>query len=561
VPKMDEQWMFLLIGGIGLFFLGMKMMSEGLKRIAGERMKAILNMVTKLPIVGVLVGAVVTCLIQSSSATTVMVVGFVNAGLLALKQAISVIMGANIGTTFTAWLVSSMSIFKITHYALPAIGIGFAITTFCKGRKAKSWGDVVIGFGLLFLGLSLMKDAFSPLQDSEQIKQLFVQFSDNPLLGVLVGTIITVVLQSSSATIAIVQVLAFNGLITFDAAIPLILGDNIGTTITAQLAAAAGTNLNARRTAMSHTLFNLFGVAYMLVFVYLGWYSKAIDFIIPGQITIKNIMFHIAVAHSVFNVTNVIIFLPFIGFLEKMSILLVPKRKGMIDLGTQYLEKHLLDTPTLAMEQARNESIYLLKVASKAVNASLEGFVNEDNHKIESVAEYERGTDNLQSEITQYLIDLSQRELSQEESAELPVWIHNVNDMERIGDHSQNIAELAKRKIDENLSFSQEAKAELNEMCDEIRQMLLEADQALRSCDEGVANNMLARESRINKLHDKLKESHINRLNQGSCKIASGFVFLEFIDNLEKIGDRLTNIAQSVLGKMKWCVEQQDVGV
>jgi len=558
---MDEQWMFLLIGGIGLFFLGMKMMSEGLKRIAGERMKAILNMVTKLPIVGVLVGAVVTCLIQSSSATTVMVVGFVNAGLLALKQAISVIMGANIGTTFTAWLVSSMSIFKITHYALPAIGIGFAITTFCKGRKAKSWGDVVIGFGLLFLGLSLMKDAFSPLQDSEQIKQLFVQFSDNPLLGVLVGTIITVVLQSSSATIAIVQVLAFNGLITFDAAIPLILGDNIGTTITAQLAAAAGTNLNARRTAMSHTLFNLFGVAYMLVFVYLGWYSKAIDFIIPGQITIKNIMFHIAVAHSVFNVTNVIIFLPFIGFLEKMSILLVPKRKGMIDLGTQYLEKHLLDTPTLAMEQARNESIYLLKVASKAVNASLEGFVNEDNHKIESVAEYERGTDNLQSEITQYLIDLSQRELSQEESAELPVWIHNVNDMERIGDHSQNIAELAKRKIDENLSFSQEAKAELNEMCDEIRQMLLEADQALRSCDEGVANNMLARESRINKLHDKLKESHINRLNQGSCKIASGFVFLEFIDNLEKIGDRLTNIAQSVLGKMKWCVEQQDVGV
>jgi len=262
---MTKDLIFGLIGGLGFFFFGMQLMSGGLKKIAGERLKKILHMATKIPIVAILVGAAMTCLMQSSSATTVMVVGFVNAGLLVLKQAISVVIGANIGTTCTAWIVSSMSVFKVTQYALPAVGIGFALMKLGRTRKARFWGQVLMGFGFLFLGLSFMKDAFAPLKNSQHVKDMFVVLSDNPLLGILIGIIFTVLLQSSSATVAIIQVLAFNGLISFPAAIPIILGDNIGTTVTAQMA-AVGTNLAARRTAMAHTLFNVIGVTYMLFF-------------------------------------------------------------------------------------------------------------------------------------------------------------------------------------------------------------------------------------------------------------------------------------------------------
>jgi phosphate:Na+ symporter len=352
--------------------------------------------------------------------------------------------------------------------------IGFFIMAFAKTRRRQAIGEVLVGFGMLFIGLEFMEDAFAPLKDTTWLKDLFVRFSDHPLLGVFVGMIFTVLLQSSSATIVIVQVLAFNGLISFEAAIPLILGDNIGTTITAQLSAAAGTNLNARRAAMSHTVFNVIGVAYMLIFVYSGLYVKAVDMLVPGVLTTQNVMVHIAVAHSLFNVTNVIIFLPFVGLLEKISIVLVPKKKGVIEPGPQYLEKRLLETPPLAMEQVKNEVIYMLKVASKSVRFAIETFMNNDIIKIRDVLEYERVTDNLQSEITQYLIDLSQRELSSDESEELPVWIHNVNDIERIADHSQNIAELARRKIEEKLPFTEEANNEINLMWNEVQQMLQE---------------------------------------------------------------------------------------
>jgi len=548
---MGKEMIFQLIGGLGFFFFGMKTMSEGLKKISGERLKGFLHMVTKLPLIGVFVGAFITCIIQSSSATTVLVIGFVNAGLLALKQAIAVIMGANIGTTFTAWLVSSMSFFKITSYALPAVGVGFAIMSLAKTNKRQSWGEVILGFGILFMGLYFMKDAFVPLKESEFIKDIFISFSNTPWLGVLAGIVFTFLLQSSSATIAIVQILAFNGIITFEAAIPLILGDNIGTTITAQMA-AVGTNLNARRAAMSHTLFNVIGVAYMLIFVYLGWFGKFIDIIIPGEITTANIMFYIAVAHSTFNVINTLVFLPFIGFLENMSIRLVPRTEESIDFGTQYLEKHLLDTPSLALEQVYNEIIYMLTISRKAATHAIASFVESDTKRIEKTLMLETVTDNLQSEITQYIIDLSKKNLPPGEAEAVPVLIHNVNDLERIGDHSQNLAELARRKIEEDLSFNDQAVSEIQLMWDQIGQMFEEADYALRNNDVKTARKMLEREKHINRLQEQFKQSHILRLNDGSHHLDSGFIFLEFIDNLEKIGDRLTNIAQSVIGKMRW---------
>lgn len=555
---MTENSLFLIIGGLGLFFFGMRTMSMGLKKVAGERLKAILHHATKLPLIGVLVGAFVTCLIQSSSATTVMVVGFVNAGLLSLKQSISVVMGANIGTTFTAWLVSSMSVFKITSYALPCIGIGFAVMAISKIRKNQAIGEVLLGFGMLFLGLHFMKDACDPLRDSQIVRDIFVSFCRNPLLGIFVGGIFTVILQSSSATIAILQVLAFNGVIPFESTLPVILGDNIGTTITAQLA-AIGTNINARRTAMSHTMFNVLGTMYMLVFVYLGWYAKAVDFLIPGEVTSRNIMLHIAVAHTLFNVVNTIIFLPLIGLLERISIWLVPKKKDTIDFETKYLEPHLLDTPTLALEQIHNEIAYMMKVAEKAVSHALTGLFEGSLKSIEKVSELEDFTDTLQSEITQYIVELSQRNLAKEESSQLPVLIHNVNDIERIGDHSQNLSELIKRKIEENLPFTDSAMAEIRNMVHEINCMLTEGKKALQQDDLESAEKMLEREGKVNLMRDTYKQNHIRRLHEGSCNMNAGFIFVELIDNLEKIGDRLTNVAQSVIGRMQWEVAHRKV--
>jgi len=539
------------MGGLGLFFFGMQIMSDGLKKIAGERLKSILHMVTKLPIMGILVGAAVTCLIQSSSATTVMVVGFVNAGLIALKQAIGVIIGANIGTTCTAWLVSSMSVFKITQYALPVIGIGFAIKTFGRTKKARFYGQVVMGFGLLFIGLGFMQDAFEPLKESQKVKDLFINLGDHPLLGVAVGMGITMLIQSSSATIAIVQVMAFNGLISFPAAITLMLGGDIGTTITAQLA-AVGTNLEARRAAMSHTLFNVISVSGAMIFVYNGLFIKAVDLIIPGQVTIKNIMFHIAIANSLFKVISAGVFLPFIGTLEKMCIWLIPKKKGVLDMGPQYLEKHLLDTPPIAIEQARKESVRMAELACRSVSAAAQSFFEKNPKLLKPVPELEQAVDNLQSAITGYLVELSQRDLSQEESEALPVLIHSVNDIERIGDHSENIAELTERVVDKKLTFSAEAEYELKLMWNELSSMMIETESALRNDDHVLAQKVLQREETINRYQLDLKNAHVSRVSCMQCDLQSGVVFTDFVDNMEKIGDHLTNIAQAILGEMRW---------
>lgn len=546
-----KEFIFLLAGGLGFFFFGMQMMSDGLKKATGEKLKSFLHSATKYPVMGVLIGTFVTCLIQSSSATTVMTVGFVNAGLLALRQAISVIMGANIGTTFTAWLVSAMSIFKITTYSLPAVGIGYLIMRFGKTRKIRTFGEVLMGFGFLFIGLSFMKDAFTPLKNSHIIKDVFLSFSFNPLLGILAGIIFTVLLQSSSATIAIVQVLAFNGVLTFDAAIPIILGDNIGTTITAQLA-ALGTNIHARRTAMSHTLFNLFGCFYMLVFVYLGWFSDIIHVLIPGEITTASVMFYIAFSHTFFNLINTIVFLPFIGLLEKISIILVPKKPGTVDIGTQYLEKHVLESPSVALELIQKETAYMLSLASKSVSAAVMDFLNNSAESTRKIDSLEEAIDNLQAEITQYIVELSQKELTENENSQLPVLIHTVNDIERIGDHSKNIMELALRKKEEKMPFTEHALKELNSMWAELEKMLSGTETILKTYNISKAESILELEAKLNTFLDNLKNNHIERLNKKECSIRSSVVFLDFIVNLEKIGDHLTNIAQGIIGKMRW---------
>ncbi len=543
---------FGLIGGLAFFLFGMKLMSEGLRKVAGEGLKKIIHLFTKTPFIGVLVGAGVTCLIQSSSATSVMVIGLVNAALLTLRQAISVILGANIGTTLTAWLVSSMAVFKITHYALPAVGLGFALNSLGKSSKTKEWGEVILGFGILFVGLSIMKDSFLPLGQHQIVKDTLVKFSAYPILGVLVGMLVTMVLQSSSATIAIVQVLAFNGLISFEAAIPVILGENIGTTITAELA-AIGTNLSARRATRCHALFNIIGVAYMMVPVYLGIYSKVVGWFFPGPVTTTNVMAHIAVSHTIFNVFNTfVVFLPLIGWLEKISIKMIPGEVELSESVPQYLEKRLLDTPPVALEQATKEIVRMAKLSREAINNAVEGFFNNDRKLLAKACKREKVTDDLQKEIAQYLIELSQRNLNPDEAEELPVLLHSINDIERIGDHAVNIVELAERRVEQKLPFSSIAFLELNEMYQQVDKMMNEVINALEHDDLDEAREAMDRENEINKFQTDLRQSHVQRLNDGNCKLLSGLIFIDFVDNLEKVGDHLTNIAQSVLRGLRW---------
>ncbi len=548
---MSTDLIFMLVGGVGLFFFGMRQMSNGLKNMAGDGLKQMLFLGNKLPIIGVIVGTFVTCLMQSSSATTVMVVGFANAGLLSLKQAISVIIGANIGTTFTAWLVSLMSVSKFIVYVLPAIGIGFAVNTLAARKKTRFFGQILLGFGLFFLGLDLMKDAFLPFKDNQDVTNIILSFSGNPLMGVLIGMLFTVIVRSSGATIAIVQVMAFNGLISFPATIPIILGDNIGTTITAQLASIGGT-ISARRAAMSHILFNVIGVGYMLGLVYTGWFTKFIYALVPWELTSGNIMVYIAIANSVFKGVNAVLFLPFLGQLEKVCVFFLPQNKGDVTPRPKSLERHLLSTPNIAVEQARKETVRMIDLAAESVSLAVKGFLENDLSLSVPVSKIEKAVDNLQSEITQYLVELSQEDLTEEISEELPVLIHDVNDIERIGDHAENIVEFTERKIEMKLPFTEKAISELKLMWGELGSMLAETRGALLTDNSALAENVLRREQEINRFQVELKKWHVDRLSNGICDIRSGVIFIDLVDNMEKIGDHLTNIAQGVIGKMRW---------
>lgn len=548
---MIEDLTFQLIGGLGFFLFGMKFMSEGLRKVASDRLKNILSYLTKNRFIALMMGAGVTALIQSSSAMTVMLVGFVNAGLMTFKQALPVVLGANIGTTFTAWLVSFFAVFKITHYALPAVGIGFLLMIVARKPSLRQWGEVLFGFGVLFVGIGFMKDAFEPLESSERILDIMVNFSKYPILGVLVGTVVTVLLQSSSATIALVQILAFRGLIDFPSAIPIILGDNIGTTITAQIARIGGTT-GARRVAWAHTLFNVIGTSYMLVFVYLGWYSRFIQWIIPGDLDLKNIMLHIALAHSIFNVSNSIIFFPLIPALQKFVERLVKPRGDVVDLEPQYLEKHLIETPSIALEQSKKEIIRMLSLAGSALKNAYELYRTGNTALSRKVARREQAVDNLQGEITQYLIEISMEGLEQDEAEQIPVFIHSVNDIERIADNAVNIVELGQRRSDKDLSFSSTAIEELDTMYKVVNDMLRDVSVGLETGDLDAAREAMIKEDELNRMQNLLRKAHTRRLSEGSCNMLSGIVFIDCVDCFEKIGDHLSNIAEGILGGFRW---------
>jgi len=542
-----RELVFGLIGGLGLLLFGMMLMSEGLQKVAGAKLKQVLKFLTDKSIVGVLVGTIVTAIIQSSSATSVMMIGFVNAGLMTLRQAIGVIMGANIGTTITAQLIA----FQLDKYALPAIGIGFGLMFFGKQKRLKFWGQVLLGFGLLFFGLVVIKQVFAPLKDMPQVSDFFVRFSSNPLLGILAGILITLLLQSSSAVVGFIMALALVGVIDFTTAISAMLGSNIGTTVTAQLA-SIGTSIPSRRTAMAHTIEKTIGVLIVLPFVYTGAFQRLVDVITPGIVTDGNIMRHVANAHTMFNVSCTMIFLPFIPLIAKIATFLVPGEVELDHAQPKYLEEHLLATPSIAIDQSVKEIVGMLDLSKLAVNEAMRSFFDKDPNLLKKVSKKEDAIDNLQSEITGYVVKISQGDLTPEESEKLPVLLHSVNDVERIGDHAENLAELAERAIEEKLPFSDTAIGELKDIYREVDSMMEDVKEAFFSQRPDCAKRALAREDKINKLQLQLRGNHIRRLNERRCVPLSGVIFLDFVNNLEKIGDHLTNIAQAICGSLQY---------
>jgi len=554
---MAVHMIFGTLGGLGLFLYGMMQMSGGLKKVAGKKLKNILESMTRNRIFGCGIGAGTTALIQSSSATTVMVVGFVNAGLLTLRQAISVIIGSNVGTTATAWLVSvsGLKTFEVTDYALPAVAIGFGLHVLGRRQTAKNVGQILLGFGILFLGIWFMKNAFSPLKDSSQMYSALIWFGRNPFFAVLAGMGITMLLQSSSASVALIQILAMQGAFgdnynqVLTVVIPFILGDNIGTTITAQLASLQA-NRNARRAAWAHTLFNVIGA--FICFWLINPLGDLVEIITPWKLQDTTIGPSIAVTHTTIKVFEAAFFLPLVGILEKFVVKLVPERPGDLFSRPTTLERHLLQTPELALNQVRREIVRMARTAKRAVNQAVEGLVEDNWRKLETAHMTEDVTDHLQYEITSYVAALSAKELTDEMSMELPVLLHTINDLERIGDHAVNIVEIAERKIEQKLSFSEVAHDEVAQLKKEAEQMCDYIIAALETHDMEAAKSALVNENNLNRMQLEFRRSHVQRMTEGLCSPEAGLIFCDLVDNVEKVGDHLTNIAQAVIGGLQW---------
>jgi phosphate:Na+ symporter len=547
------------IGGLGLFLFGMMLMSDGLKKAAGQRLRTILETMTRNTYVGFVVGAITTAVIQSSSATTVIVIGLVNAGLLTLKQSIGVIIGSNVGTTATAWLVSVAGFggLDIELYALPAVGLGFLLHIGGRTRWMKNVGTVLLGFGLLFLGIEYMKDSFSSLQESARVQELLVHYGGQSLLAILAGTILTMLIQSSSAAVAVVQLLAMGGAFGTDwqtalnVAIPFTLGADIGTTITAQIAAVQASR-TARRTAWAHTMFNVLGVVIAYPFVILGWYGALVDIVAPWELSQSTVAGSIAVAHTLFKIVSSAIFLPQARLLEKVATRLVPVRPSEAAARPMVLERHLLSTPEIALEQAQREILRMAQTAKTGVLDALDGLLESDRRKLQSARQMEEFTDTLQYEITSYLTELSGRQLSEEVAVHLPVLLHTVNDLERIGDHAVNIVQIAERKIDQKLSFTEPATAEANRLRKEAVEMFDRVIGALQDSDSPMAQSALLNEATLNQMQFDLRRNHVQRMTEGLCAPETGLIFVDLVDNVEKIGDHLANIAQAVIGGLQW---------
>lgn len=528
-----------LIGGLGLFLFGMNYMGDGLQKAAGNKMKNLLAALTKNKFMGLLVGTLVTAVIQSSSATTVMTIGFVNAGLMNLNQAVGIIMGANIGTTVTALLVS----LDITKIATLFVGIGVFVYLAAKKKKVKNIAEVVIGFGILFVGMDLMKNAMEPMKNSPLFIDAMTKFT-NPVLGILVGFAMTAVLQSSSATTGLLIAVSASGGMTLDMAYPVIFGQNIGTCVTAMLA-GIGANKTAKRAAVIHLLFNVLGT--LIFMLLLRRPVQAFVYVIVPEYVPQQI----AAAHILFNIINVTILFPFSKYLVKASEFIIKGGEEDGEKIVKYIDERLFATPPIAINQASKEVLRLGNIVHNQFEISAEAFLTKNETLVYKVFDIEKRVNSLTKLILEFLVKLDKEALTDDEKDKLVTMMNCLTDLERVGDHADNIAELALYKIENQVSFSDSAKQEFTEMYDITNQVFKLALDALTTIDCDDCNLVLKRDKEIDKMFKVLRNNHIERLNNHICEPNSGVIFLDTISNLERIGDHSSNIAITILEIIK----------
>lgn len=526
-----------LLGGLGMFLYGMTVMGEGLQKAAGSKLKKIIEMLTSNVVMGVLVGTVVTGIIQSSSATTVMVVGFVNAGIMSLSQAIGVIMGANIGTTVTAQLVS----FSLEDVAPIALGIGIIFYMFTSKEKTKQVAEILIGFGLLFTGMEFMKEAVEPLSELASFRNALLFLSKNPLLGILAGFAITGIVQSSSASMGMLIALASQGLVPITAALPILYGDNIGTCVTS-LISSLGASRNAKRAAVMHLSFNVIGtLLFMLVL------NKPIVAVVQ-HLDPANTARQIANAHTLFNLINVIILLPFAKYIVKLAERLVPVKEEEIELATanttKYIDERMFETPSIALGNTVQEVVRMGEKARKSFTYAMEGLITRDSKAIDKAFNYEKTVNTLHKSILDYLLKLSNTNINSDERIKADLLFHVVNDLERISDHAENIAEIDRLAVDGETKFSDIAKNEINEISDLLLKNINSAIEYIDTKNHDLYDEIEKTEEEVNMLVKQYRNEHMKRLSNGVCTVDSGILFLDLLTNFERISDHCSNIAE-----------------
>lgn len=540
---MSIENIMMLLCGLGLFLFGMKLMGDGLEMAAGSRLKNMISKLTTNKYMGALVGLAVTAVIQSSSATTVMVVGFVNAGLMNLAQAVGVIMGANIGTTVTGFMIA----LKLNSLAPIAIFLGVILMNFSKKTSHKHIGQIVTGFGVLFFGMSIMGDSMEPLSEMPEFQAIITQFK-NPLLGVLAGLVFTAIIQSSSASVGVLQALASQNIVTLESAVFVIYGQNIGTCVTAILS-CIGTTKTAKRTAVVHLLFNVIGTVIFILITLLLPFTEVVERLAPG-----NVMMQISLVHICFNVVCTAILLPLSNYLVKLSYMVVhgedPKKKAM---SLQYLDARILNTPPIAVAQVLKEVQRMSTIAQDSFARAMDMLLRRKVEGMEDLEGDESVLDYMNTAITEYLVKINGLDLEDEDRKLIGSLFHIVSDFERIGDHSINIGEIAQTIVSNKVVLSEDAKNELENMRGRVTAILKDAYSLFEKHgkDEELAMRVNRQEEEIDRETRRLKQNHIDRLNEGKCSAQAGTLYNDMLTNLERVADHAINIAFGAVEEKK----------
>ena len=529
-----------IMGGLGLFLYGMNLMGEALEKAAGSKLKKIIELLTSNIFMGVIVGTIVTAIIQSSSATTVMVVGFVNAGIMTLPQAVGVIMGANIGTTVTAQLVS----IDINGLAPIALGIGIILYLFTNKPKTKHIAEVLIGFGILFTGMDFMKEAVKPLAEYSGFTNALLTFGKYPILGLLLGFGITAIIQSSSASMGMLVVLASQGLIPLNSALPILYGQNIGTCVTSLLS-SIGASISARRAALIHLMFNVLGTIIFLIFLN-GIVVKAVVYMDPD-----NVARQIANVHTIFNITSTLMLLPFNRIIIKLATKLVPDNNTEDDdvKVVKYIDDRMIETPSIALVSVEKETLRMGEKSRESLDSAMTGIFEKSEKDLSNTLKKEKVINELQKTILNYLLKLSKAPLNEESREVIDSLFNTVNDIERIGDHAENLAELGKSSIVNDVVFSDNARSELSDMYNKVLSTYTYSLESMRTSDVDLACKVIKMEEQVDIMEKTCRLNHMRRLNNNMCSIDNGIIYLEILTNLERVSDHAVNIAQQVIAQ------------